>query len=413
MGASEPTVGSLSCTASYDEIACTANITDDGTKSITEKGFVYLEASSGDPTVATNDGSVYVTGSSLGEGSYSNDLTGLSLNTDYRVRGYAENSEGIGYTATQTVRTESIVGDIEYGDYSDTGAVFESSAEAGITITKRGFVWLKASSGDPTYASNDGYVEDTGTLSTGAFSKTVTSMDAASDYRVRAFTYSATYGYQYSDTLDFTTLAAGRTIQVRPFGAVVSSTGWTNPTNALVDNTYYAYCSISGESIGPDIILGSAGFSVPSGSTIIRITGRIRGRNATHLTDDSSVRYPVFYAPDNSAYTIWTKYTFPDDILTTVSFSTTSWNETATDINSDDFELKFSIENLSVAGRQVYIEYVEVEVEYEPPSSSKIHVKDDSVIKQTELGSHYVKDSGVWKEATVWVKNSGVWESDN
>jgi hypothetical protein len=82
------------------------NITNGGGSSVTRRGFAYMEGTTGDPT--TLDSVIYEDDSTgFSTGSYSLSVSGLSQNTDYRVRAYAVNSDGTGYGETLQFSTLS------------------------------------------------------------------------------------------------------------------------------------------------------------------------------------------------------------------------------------------------------------------------------------------------------------------
>jgi len=78
------------------------NITDEGTKDVTRRGFCYFEGTSGDPD--TTDSTSYDDGS-FDTGAYTKAITVLSAGTYYRVRAYAVNLEGTGYGTTVQMLT--------------------------------------------------------------------------------------------------------------------------------------------------------------------------------------------------------------------------------------------------------------------------------------------------------------------
>jgi hypothetical protein len=367
-------------TATYNSLNCSGNITDDGNRNITLRGFVALEdATTGDPTASTYDEEVSQTGSDLGTGSFSNTLASLLPDTPYRVRAYAENQEGYGYSNTYTFYTAQILDPTTWSNRTDEGADFASSAESGITITKRGFVWLKASSGDPTYASNDGYVEDTGTLSTGAFSKTVTGLDANSAYRVRAFSYSATYGYQYSDTIDFTTLPAGYIEVVQSFDQITSigtGTDWVNPSNAETDDTSYASIGITAANDCDTLWCTYAGFSIPTGAQIQGVLVSVRfscGSNCEISYPDIARLIVGGSLSGNDQET--THDTIPASTLITNEYGgfTNTWGVSGglsvTDVNATNFGFGFKVNRIGSGTSSVTrVEYVEISVYYTLPA---------------------------------------------
>ncbi|GAH82462.1 unnamed protein product, partial [marine sediment metagenome] len=89
-----PTVTTQDCT-NVTNVSATGNgnITDIGYANATIRGFCYMEGTSGNPTIANSN--VYDTGS-FGVGAYTKGITGLSPETNYRVRAYAINVAGIG-----------------------------------------------------------------------------------------------------------------------------------------------------------------------------------------------------------------------------------------------------------------------------------------------------------------------------
>ena len=132
MGTNEPAldlpVYGISTSSSQIECYCQAQETD--SDNIFERGFVYLKASSGDPTVSSNDGSESETGFWWQAGPFSETLTGLDADSDYRVRAYAEDEDGYGYSDTITVHTMAsdeyliqtafgTIVDVEGGDWNN------------------------------------------------------------------------------------------------------------------------------------------------------------------------------------------------------------------------------------------------------------------------------------------------------
>jgi len=78
------------------------NITEIYQENATRRGFCYIEGTTGDPTVA--DSVAYDDGS-FGTGAFSKSITDLSPGTNYRIRAYAVNSVGVGYSDTIQVLT--------------------------------------------------------------------------------------------------------------------------------------------------------------------------------------------------------------------------------------------------------------------------------------------------------------------
>lgn len=80
-------------------------VTTTGGASVTRRGFCYKTGTSGDPTVS--DTTVYDDGT-FGIASYTEDITGLTAATGYRVRAYAINSIGTSYGTTVQLTTASV-----------------------------------------------------------------------------------------------------------------------------------------------------------------------------------------------------------------------------------------------------------------------------------------------------------------
>jgi hypothetical protein len=81
-------------------------ITNIGGGNATRRGFCYKAGTSGDPTTA--DSVAYDDGDFAAE-AYTKAITGLNVNTSYRVRAYAINADGTGYgTTVQTATASSI-----------------------------------------------------------------------------------------------------------------------------------------------------------------------------------------------------------------------------------------------------------------------------------------------------------------
>ncbi len=98
-------VPTLATTAASGVTATTAtlggNITDNGGAAVNERGIVYN--TTGTPNV--NDDTKVQIGS--GDGSFSDEITGLSAGTEYFVRAYAINSEGTSYGGVESFTTSN------------------------------------------------------------------------------------------------------------------------------------------------------------------------------------------------------------------------------------------------------------------------------------------------------------------
>ena len=174
------------------------NVTNDNGATVTERGICYN--TSGNPTISS---SKVTTGS--GEGTFSENLTGLTPDTTYYAKAYATNSLGTTYgteiqfdtlVAIPTVTTDETVTSI-----TTTGATLsgEVVSDNGSTITQRGFVYSNES--NPTIANSIAVV--TGTI--GEISKALTGLSIGTTYYFKAFATNSE-GTGYGDEYSFTTL---------------------------------------------------------------------------------------------------------------------------------------------------------------------------------------------------------------
>ena len=84
-------------------VDATGEVSDAGSNPVTERGFVYDLAGSGDPTYENNTGRVVAT-----DTDFTARIDGLVPNTTYRVRAYAINADGTGYGDTIEVTTQPL-----------------------------------------------------------------------------------------------------------------------------------------------------------------------------------------------------------------------------------------------------------------------------------------------------------------
>lgn len=100
-----PTMGVLditdigSTTATFE-----SEVTDDGGASVTARGFVYSLTSTNDDPLIGGSGVTQVSSGS-GTGVFDEDITGLTVGSEYSVKAYATNSEGTTYTPVETFTT--------------------------------------------------------------------------------------------------------------------------------------------------------------------------------------------------------------------------------------------------------------------------------------------------------------------
>jgi len=187
-------VGSTSATAN-------GNVTDDGVPTNSSKG-VYWGTSTG---VLPNQ----LAAGSGGEGAFTVSMTSLSPGTTYYYKAYTYNGQ-YGYGSEVNFTTDAVVPTVTTQAASDV--TFEActgngniTATGGASVTRRGFCYVAGVAGDPTTADSTAY--DDGTFSTGAYTKAITGLSAATGYRVRAYAVNSV-GTSYGTTVQVTTASA-------------------------------------------------------------------------------------------------------------------------------------------------------------------------------------------------------------
>jgi Protein of unknown function (DUF1566) len=173
------------------------NVTNNGGEDIITRGVCWGIIQN--PTVSANE-----TSDGKGNGAFISSITGLTANTNYHVRAYATNSEGISYgnevvfttssillatLTTTAISSITITTSVSGGNITDDG---------GGTITARGVCW-NTSSG-PTIANS----KTSDGTSTGGFSSSLTGLTGNTTYYVRAYATNNA-GTAYGNEVVFTT----------------------------------------------------------------------------------------------------------------------------------------------------------------------------------------------------------------
>jgi len=172
------------------------------------RGFVYLEGGVGTPDL-TDD--VVEQAGDFGVGTYSLLISGLSPTSQYRIRAFAENVDGVVYAPnTITVPPDSEPEGVPVMSTQAATDIGETSFRARGTIvethtlvTRRGFVYLAGSTGTPTLT--DSVTEELGSWGSTQYHRSVTGLAAGTYYRVRAFAEN-TAGVGYGNTVTVRTL---------------------------------------------------------------------------------------------------------------------------------------------------------------------------------------------------------------
>jgi len=194
----------LTTTTTTNIMATTATsggtITTDGGSAVIARGVCW--ATTANPTTAnskTTDGT--------GIGTFTSNLTGLTISTTYYVRAYATNSAGTVYGNQQTFTTTNGIPTLTT---AATTSIFTTTAtsggtittDGGLAITARGICW--ATTTNPTTANS----KTTDGSGIGTFTSNLTGLNASTTYYVRVYATNS-MGTFYGNEQTFTTNGPG------------------------------------------------------------------------------------------------------------------------------------------------------------------------------------------------------------
>lgn len=350
-----PTV-TTGATSSLAETSVTlgGNVTDTGTESVTERGFVYGTTVSYGATTST-------TSPSFGTGAYTEGVTGLACETTYHYAAYARNSIGTTYGSDATFTTSECVipqtgaptASPTGGTYTEGKAVTLTSATPGAlifytsdgstpaTTTSNQYTTPLSASSTVTYkaiAWASGYIESTvmtetytitpsttPTVTTGsAASITQSTVTLGGDITSLGTTNVTARGIIYGTTVSY-----GATSSASSAG--FSTGAFTEDITGLVCNTAYHFVAYAVNSIGVDF--GSDATFTTSDCTPIAGAPTASPDGGTYTgtqTVTLSTSTPgalIFYTSDGStpATTTSNQYTTPLSASSTVTYKAIAW----------------------------------------------------------------------------------------
>ena len=184
---------------------CGGNITSQGNSTVTARGICW--STSQNPTISNSH-----TFDGMSGGSFTSNMTSLSVNTTYYVRAYATNAAGTAYGEQKTFTTllhnitppmvvTDVVTDIN-SFYATCGGNVTSDGYG--TVIDRGVCWSTGQNPSLTF----GYHVSCGS-GTGSYSVTITDLTMNTTYRVRAYATNeagTSYGLQRTFTTPSLTL---------------------------------------------------------------------------------------------------------------------------------------------------------------------------------------------------------------
>ena len=189
---------------SKDEKSCSVSveILDEGGSELLMTGFVWGEAGSGDPTIKSNVVNVEPQGSRM-----SATIKSMEPNKTYLVRAYGVNAQGVGYSNSISVTTNTatvpVLSDIICPDSTEVSVTVRSSiVDAGLgEVTKVGFCY---SSESKTPTTDHLIVEEIhGSPESEYFAAIIEGLKPETTYYIRAYAVNEK-GTGYSETFVYT-----------------------------------------------------------------------------------------------------------------------------------------------------------------------------------------------------------------
>jgi len=192
-----------------DEFSCevSAKLIDEGGSEISLSGFCWSKVGESEPTTDSS-----VINAHIENGSISAKITGLEANTEYQIRAYATNSDGIGYSKVIKVKTDvtktPVLSAITQKEASDFSVTVEAQIiDVGTSaVSKAGFCW---STTNQTPTIDDENKDLTSQLANGntTFSASLSDLTPGATYYIRAYATNE-QGTSYSEVFTFTTATA-------------------------------------------------------------------------------------------------------------------------------------------------------------------------------------------------------------
>ena len=175
-------------------IEMSIEVTEDGGHEVTDAGICYSMLRN--PTFDTN-----VSSFGMGTGKFADVVENLDPGTNYYLRAYAMNSEGVSYGDEILLFTKLGIaevsgagaGNIDYASATITGNVVD---DGGLDVIERGVVWDTVPR--PTVNNNYAVVEG----NVGEYSYVITGLETGKKYYARAYTRNER-GYVYAEPVEF------------------------------------------------------------------------------------------------------------------------------------------------------------------------------------------------------------------
>lgn len=216
-----PTLTATPTSASVTHNTATlgGNVTATGGAEVTARGVVYaLTSANANPEIGGASVTVVPETGTFSTGAFTRSATSLAASSGYSFKAYATNSAGTSYSSVGTFTTSAAPATAPTLASTPTSASVTHetatlggnvTATGGANVTARGVVYaLTLANGNPEIGGGSvTVVPETGTFSTGTFTRSATSLTASSGYSFKAYATNSA-GTSYSSVGTFTTIAA-------------------------------------------------------------------------------------------------------------------------------------------------------------------------------------------------------------
>lgn len=220
-GASAPTLTATPTSASVTHNSATlgGNVTVTGGADVTARGVVYaLTSANANPEIGGASVTVLTETGTFSTGAFTRSASSLTASSGYSFKAYATNSAGTSYSSVGTFTTSAApaVAPTLATTPSSASVTYEAAilggnvtATGGADVTARGVVYaLTSANANPEIGgASVTVVPETGTFSTGTFTRNATSLTASSGYSFKAYATNSA-GTSYSSLGTFTTGSA-------------------------------------------------------------------------------------------------------------------------------------------------------------------------------------------------------------
>lgn len=271
-------------------------ISSTGGATITTSGLIWGANANPEITLTTKttDGST--------SGTFTSSITGLTQGTTYHVRAYATNSVGTSYgpditfttLTTPTISATATITSITGTTATGGGTI---SSDGGATVTTRGIVW-GTTSGSSTYSVTSG-------TGTGTFTSSITGLNIATTYFVRAFATNSvgtSYGPEVSFATPNTAIVASTitstiTSSTAILGGVLSSTGGATTSIGIMYSTSSTFGTYSTTTINANASAGTYTTSISGLSELTTYYVKAFATNTAGTTFGPTISFTTQEAP--------------------------------------------------------------------------------------------------------------------